>query len=505
MSEQWPSEPGRVPPVASPGAPPVAGGWPPAPPAPPTTPTPTPTATSAPQTPAASSWPRGGDVWSTPPPPPPPPPPSPWRGRQGLVFAAVVVAVALLAAGVTWLALRAGTGEGEVAAEAPATTTTTATTTPPPSTPGPSTPPTTTAPVDPAAVAAEVRELQAFVEAERGLEFRQDVTVEVLDDAAFEERLLAEVDAEAEDIELQQRLLSALGLIEPGTDLLAAQRQLLGEGVLGWYDPETDELVVRGAALTPFTRQTIVHELVHALDDQWFELDRPEYEDRTDEVATGLTAVLEGDATRVEDAWVATLSPEEADQRLAEEARYALEADVSGVPSILLDLLLFPYEDGRAFVDELVATAGPDALDAAIVDPPTTTEQILLPGAFFAGEGAVAVEVPDAAGEVIDQGTFGMLMLQLLLEQAVRPSEAYAGAEGWAGDAYVAWETPDEATCVRVEVTVDTPTDVLELLQGLEQYVFDRPDVEVSQIGPLEVAVEGCTQSAVTGGGGDRS
>ena len=507
MSDQWPSDPGERPPVgesngASGWAPPgagagPAGGW--APPEP--TPSPTPAVS-----PTGSSWPRPDEVWPTDPAgPATPPPPREPRGRQGLLFAAIVVLVALLAAGATWLLLGADTGDEQTSTAESSTTTTpddpaTSPTTPtvPPST----TAPAPTVPLDPAALQAEVRDLQDFVEAERGLAFRTDVVVEVLDDEAFEARLLEGLEEEAEDIELQQRLLDALGLLEPGTDLLAVQRQLLGEGVLGWYDPEIDELVVRGDALTPYTRQTIVHELVHALDDQWFELHRPEYDERTDEVSTGLVALLEGDATRIEDAWVATLDADEAAERAREEARFALEADLSGVPDILVSMLVFPYDDGRTLVDEIVATGGLGALDRAIADPPTTTEQVLVPDAWFAREPAAAVPIPDAAGEVIDEGTFGMLMTQLLLEEAVRPGVAAAAAEGWHGDAYVAWETADGATCVRVETHVDTPSDVLELLQGLEQYVFDRPNVEVSQIGPLEVRTEGCTQPQPSGGGG---
>ena len=74
-------------------------------------------------------------------------------------------------------------------------------------------------------------------------------------------------------------------------------------GVVGFYDPETDELVVRGAALTPYVRTTIAHELVHALDDQHLDLDRPEYDEADDEIGFGFSSVVEGNARRVENAY----------------------------------------------------------------------------------------------------------------------------------------------------------------------------------------------------------
>ena len=97
--------------------------------------------------------------------------------------------------------------------------------------------------------------------------------------------------------------LEGLGLVEPDADLVESMRSLLGVGVVGFYDPETDELVVRGAALTPYVRTTIAHELIHALDDQHLDLDRPEYDEADDEVGFGFSSVVEGNARRIEDAY----------------------------------------------------------------------------------------------------------------------------------------------------------------------------------------------------------
>ena len=82
---------------------------------------------------------------------------------------------------------------------------------------------------------------------------------------------------------------------------------LLEAGVLGFYDPETDELVVRGGDLSPMTRQTIAHELTHALDDQWFDLAKAEYEQSDDEVGFGVAALAEGNARRIDKLYAAQL------------------------------------------------------------------------------------------------------------------------------------------------------------------------------------------------------
>jgi hypothetical protein len=412
----------------------------------------------------------------------------------------MAVVVALVSASLTWLVVRDdGTGDEDTAtAPSSSTSTTVEGSTPSTAAPtGPATPPPT---IDPAELEAAVLELQAFVANERGRPFQADVTVEVLADEAFEERLLADLEEAREDIELQQRLLEALGLVESGVDLFEAHRQLLGEGVLGFYDPETDELVVRGAELTPYVRETIVHELVHAHDDQWFELHRPEYDERDDEIGFGFAAVVEGNARRVEEAWTATLSEAERAERDAEEARFGLEADLGGIPLILLEMMVAPYELGEPLVSDLVERGGELAVEEALTTPPTTSEQVMLPEKLAAGEGGVAVEEPPATGEVVDGGVFGMLLIQLMVGRSVPGSEAFAAADGWAGDRYVAWETPDGATCVRVDVRLDSPGDVFELLGAFDEYTADVPSVTAAQIDPVTVRIDGCTDSTATGG-----
>ena len=108
-------------------------------------------------------------------------------------------------------------------------------------------------------------------------------------------------------IEAQQASLVALGLLPPGTDLRAQLEALLAGGVIGFYDPRSAELVVRGVDDSPATRRTLVDERAHALQDQVFDLDRPEVDAAHDEQSTALSALAEGDAERVEAADVSRL------------------------------------------------------------------------------------------------------------------------------------------------------------------------------------------------------
>lgn len=314
-----------------------------------------------------------------------------------------------------------------------------------------------------------IRELQAFVEVERGLTFSQDVKVTLLSDEEFRNRLVQESREEFEQGQNRdaEDVLKALRLIGPDVDLAAQAEVLLGEAILGYYDPESDELVVRGQELDPFTRMVLAHELTHALQDQRFNLDRPEYTERKDDIQLGLQALAEGDAGRIDRRFFESLGPE--DRRFVEAEEGRFQGAASEVPDVLLSLLAFPYQFGPSLVDTLLNAGGRERLDEAFRSPPTTTEQIIHPGRFLAGEGAMSVEPPPAEGEVFDDGVVGELGLILLLGEALPPRTALTAAEGWGGDYYVAWRHAG-GTCLRFDIVMDTVGDRRELVAALRSW-----------------------------------
>jgi hypothetical protein len=428
-----------------------------------------------------------------------------------LVAAVLAVVVVLLGTGLGLVAITADGGGDEVVARA-STTTTEADDREDEDTPSttdeddvdPTSPPTTepdsgSMPTQ-AEVDAVVADISTFVEQERGLPFKEPVTVELLDDDAFEARLLEDFEEGAEELEITEQELKALGLIEPDVDLQEALRSAYGAGVLGFYDPETNELVVRGAELTPYVRETIAHELTHALDDQHFELDRPQYDDADDEVWFGFSALLEGNATRVEDAYVESMSEAEQAERDMEELEFGMDADLFDVPIVVLELLVAPYELGPVLVDELLDDGGQAELDASFADPPTTSEQVLHPDKYQAREGRAEVPPPPAEGEVVDDGVWGEYAWSLLLGEGFETSESSLAAEGWAGDWYVAWEDEGQF-CVRIDVVMESSFEADELLAELEYWQSFHPQAVVEPQGDLGARLTSCTESAGGGGG----
>ncbi len=314
----------------------------------------------------------------------------------------------------------------------------------------------------------------AFVESELGRPFLSFPDVNVVDESTFVDRLLADVDGENEDSAVATEVWRSLGFISPEEDLWEISLTMLEVSTVGVYFADTDELYVLGSPTISedgfdlYTQSTIVHELVHAHDDQWFNLDRPGYEEATDEVASGFSAVVEGNAIRVEEAWVAQLTLEQ-ERELTELEGSVLDADdldvLRSLPPLLLQLQLAPYLNGPVFVEYLVENGGQEALNEAIVSPPRYSEEFLHPEQY--GDHTV-IEVPTppvpddpAVGEVFEEWLVGELAFQLWLGPSA--------GDGWGGDSAITWRQEGGA-CTRVDAVGDNDDETEELVDAAQRW-----------------------------------
>jgi hypothetical protein len=321
--------------------------------------------------------------------------------------------------------------------------------------------------------AAQVRILADDLEEIRELTFRRPVRPRFLGDEAIERRIreLFLKDYTPEVADREARILTALGAIPPGLDLVEARARALGGSVAGFYVPETGELVVRssGGDLGPLEWVTLIHELDHAVADQRLDLLVPEeiVPGREDADLAAL-AVVEGDATLAMQRYSSSLPFDQQLGLLDPEAIAEAEAGLAGLPYILQQELLFPYEDGLGFVCDLYQDGGWNAVDRAYGDPPTTTAQVLFPERY--SEGEVALDPRDTgrlAGGWRLEGThqFGATTLLWLLEApggdpARGLDDPLAGAAAWGGGELRVWSR-GPATAVGIAMAERNGHDVL--------------------------------------------
>lgn len=323
-----------------------------------------------------------------------------------------------------------------------------------------------------------VTDLQRFVENSRGLLFKKPVHAAMLDDAAFAARrnYTTSTDTVSEDID------RTLGILDP-----AVSHAALTTGddpdVLGFYDHTRKELFVRGTELSPYVRYVLVHELTHALQDQHFDLTRISRLGVADEADIGLRTIAEGDATRVQDAYYASLSP---DQQRSIDAIEDPESVASTTTTTTTPprptpvwpgnrgaeyQTLFPYALGPRLVARLIHEGGQAKLDDGFRHPAIASEQLIYVGDSLAKkrlEQPRPMETPAAEGVPIAEGPFGVMALNTLFySQWSQIGWQYGD---WAGGRYVAWKQGD-ATCVRFAVVMDNGYAAASLKKSLEQVV----------------------------------
>jgi hypothetical protein len=337
----------------------------------------------------------------------------------------------------------------------------------------------------PTSIEAFVPIAERFVEQHRGLKYKSPVKVAFLADGAFVKQLQSKNQIDVAGYVTESKVLHALALVADHPDLARAEQELEGNSVVGFYDPDTKQLYVRGVDSGASVRHVLVHELTHAIQDQWFSINRTTSNDDESDIA--YRTLVEGDAVRIEDQYIASLSSSEQRQIQADDASGgSLPADV---PDVLVELDSFPYIAGPPFTRELVSAGGQSRLDAAFSDPPVSTAQVLHSQLFLAGAKPASVDPPPAGGSSIDKGVLGELGLELMLERMVGNGEvststARAITGGWSGDRYVAWDQSGQ-TCVRDRLVMSGPAATSALLTALGQFAADHRGTTISGSGPV--------------------
>ena len=363
------------------------------------------------------------------------------------------------------------TPDDESTGETPTTPPTTSTAPPTSSTPAETTTSGVPEPSVDTELMAFVDEAMAFIEATRQRSFVERPVVEVVGVDAMTAIVLDDVrDSLAADpvaAESSLAFAQAIGFFGPDDDFLDIYEIFVSGGVLGVYFPNSDQLLVRSAgALTLSTKATIVHELVHAFDDQHFDLDRDEL--RVDgDVGWAFAAAIEGSASFVEQAWRATLTPEEAGELEAEELRF----DFGDFLTLDLGFLVYEtsvYETGRTWIERRIAQEGIAAIDDAVINGAPSSEVVTLP-LDAVNLDPVDVVAPTVDGEVLWEGRGGRALIAAL---TFLTDPEQIAATGWGGDAITVYRDRNGAACLRWDVVGDTKRDTNELLDALRRWVI---------------------------------
>jgi hypothetical protein len=165
-------------------------------------------------------------------------------------------------------------------------------------------------------------------------------------------------------------------------------------------------------------------------------------------------------------------------------------------PDVLQTEFAFPYEAGVGFIEALLANGGWEAVNDAYGRPPTTTEQILHPEKYLAGEVGETGDVGEdiifgiVSGSVVkplrgpwwlnSYGRLGEFLLRTHLEEELPETEAASAAAGWGGDHWTLYFDDEKGNLLHLVINWDAPQELDEFYEAYLKW--------------LDVASEGTSQ-----------
>ncbi|AEH36402.1 Hvo_1808 family surface protein [Halopiger xanaduensis] len=321
----------------------------------------------------------------------------------------------------------------------------------------------------------------ARVERLRNATFDEEVPVDVVSRAEFQannDDLFVNVTAERR---LQENVnYEALFTVDRDTDAIDEAEALYGDSVGGYYEPTEDRIViVSNTPDTPELNEVVLgHELVHALQDQRFDL--TSYERPTIDEDNAKNGLIEGDASWIESRYERECGDEWDCVLPANGGQTGSSGDGALDPNWGLYLSIYlPYDEGPEYVDYLYEQGGWERLNGAYDDPPTTSSAVIHPGSEREPAG---VDVPDRsnddwtqyqvdgepatetvgeagmvamfAGGAFESGEPSVIGRNALLESG-EPGYEYdqPQTDGWAGDTLVTYV--NESRDVDANATMD--------------------------------------------------
>lgn len=297
-----------------------------------------------------------------------------------------------------------------------------------------------------------VTELLPKLASRAGMELVRPVRVEWRSRGQLESYLRHKLEEELPPLEARHLVKSYrfLGLLQEDLDLRSLLLEVYLEQVAGFYDPDSTALFLLNDLDEGMLETVLVHELVHAVQDQTVNLDSLTAKGRGNDRRTAAQAAIEGHATLVmleyltgrlrgEPLNLTDIPGFGGALRPALEAMRNQYPALANAPPIIQESLLFPYLEGASYV---WALWGWNRTRPAPFGPflPQSTEQVLDPGKAWGPLADPPTEVVLTAEggeyEVLYSNTLGQLEMGVFLAQHLG-EEGRVLRKGWDGDRYV--------------------------------------------------------------------
>jgi hypothetical protein len=354
--------------------------------------------------------------------------------------------------------------------------------------------------------------IQTEVAAIRGREFKSKVPAEYQTEEDFAEFVRTEMEKELPDEKNKELSAAAyhLGLMDKPIDLKATIEHAFVTQAAGYYDPTQKKFFIVVLSSDDSMLDTITsHELMHGLQDQYFDLNAYYHVDQpdnplTEDQANARRFIVEGEATMLMIVYVtkaysgmdmlsddgvkqlgtvlkfqamvdaSTMAQQQGAMFEDEDMKKQMDA-MKDIPLYILVPLFESYTKGALPVFEAYAAGGWGAVDALYTNPPDSTEQVLHPAEKLVGarDYPIALTLPTHRSlkkwTSVHSDVMGELGWRVYLTTWLTTShdkiDVDAAAAGWDGDRYAVY-AKDGSNVGVLATTWDTEDDAKEFEQA---------------------------------------
>jgi hypothetical protein len=323
--------------------------------------------------------------------------------------------------------------------------------------------------------------VEASVARIRELDYTRQVPVVLKSPDQARQTIIAQIarDHSDEDLKIGGESGVMTGLFPLGIDLKRQTLELLSNEVIGFYNPDTKQMVIIQRSDTHESldvkgpgsgmgAMVLAHELTHALQDQHFDIEKMLHRVKdNDDQTLALKCVAEGDATITGFGYLAGhLDSANVEFVVNQMNKLSASSAVQRhqIPLAITVPMLFQYSGGSRFVAEAWRRGGWPAVDQLYRNPPLSSQQIMQPELYF-DHPTLPVNI-DLRGyedllrgwKKVDDDTYGELLLKLILQRNLPPqAPAFGTLPRWAGDRIITLEQGNELTLLWLIAFHDPP------------------------------------------------
>ncbi len=348
---------------------------------------------------------------------------------------------------------------------------------------------------DAAALLDTVDEMVQITARLRGLEPKAPILKGVKSRDEITQYLNERVQEDYDQLRLQNegKMLKKLGLIPAELDYLEFILKLLTEQVGGYYDPEEKTLYIASWVSVKEQKPIMVHELTHALQDQYFDIQEILKKHRNldnDDCVLAHQALFEGEAMVLMLQYIlepikrhfAELPDLAFIMRTQMSAMQSQFAVFESAPSYVQEMLLFPYGYGASFLQQAwKRNPSWQSINKFYSDLPASTEQIIHPEKYFTDrDEPIPVEAEKYAAklgenwDIAYRNVLGEFSLSLLLRLHLTDERSMRSVAGWGGDQVLLLENGFGKNAVLVSTIWDSEDDSEKFFGAMDEWFRQR-------------------------------